>query len=122
MLTLHASKPIQNTMSYDEDWPDQTMENRRQMVKKTIRPATLDELKKLGEARFPIVTDPWCERYNTFLASHADAKFYRAEIHGDLEIIYCADSGKGVWFLPDKGMGIIQPNGLKMLAEVVKVL
>jgi len=109
-------------MNYDEDWPDQTMENRRVMAKKTIRPATMDELKQLGEERFPIVTDPWCARYNAFLESHADAKFYRAEIPGNVEIVYCADSGQGVWFLPEKGMGAIQPKGLQMLGEVVKSL
>lgn len=108
-------------MSY-EDWPDNTMENRRTMVRKTIRAATLEELKNLGEKRFPVVTDPWCERYNEFLKQNADAKFYRAEIPEGAEIIYCRDSGKGVWFLPGSGMGIIQPKGLQMLAEIVDSL
>ncbi len=31
-------------MSYDDDWPDNTMENRRVVVRKTIRPARLDAL------------------------------------------------------------------------------
>lgn len=109
-------------MSYDDDWPDQTWENRRTMIKKTIRPATLEELKKLGEERFPIVTDPWYTRYTEFLTKNADARFYRAEIAGHAEIIYCADIGRGVWFLPGKGMGIIQSKGLEILAEVVAEL
>lgn len=65
-------------MSYD-DWPDNTMENRRAMIRKTIHPVTIEELKQLGEKRFPIVTDPWCERYNTFLAAHPGTQFHRAE-------------------------------------------
>jgi hypothetical protein len=109
-------------MSYDDDWPDQTWENRRQMIKKTIRPISLVELKQLGEKRFPIVTDPWCMRYNEFLASHKEAKFYRAEIPEHAEIIYCADTGKGVWFLPDKGMGVLQSKGREILAEIVEAL
>lgn len=108
-------------MSYD-DWPDNTMENRRVAVRKTIRRATLEELKELGVKRFPIVTDPWCERYNEFLKQHGDAKFYRAETHEGAEIVYCRDSGQGVWFLPGSGMGIIQPKGLQMLAETVDSL
>lgn len=109
-------------MNYDDDWPDQTWENRRTMVKKTISPISLAELKQLGEKRFPIVTDPWCARYNEFLATQPDAKYYRAEIPEHAEIIYCADTGTGIWFLPDKGMGIIQSKGREILAEVVASL
>ena len=106
-------------MSYDDDWPDNTMENRRLAVRKTIRPATIEELRELGAKRFPLVTDPWCERFSEFLKQHASAKFYRAETHEGAEIVFCKDTGQGVWFLPGKGMGIIQPKGLQMLAEIV---
>ena len=106
-------------MSYDDDWPDMTWENREVMIKKTIRPVTRDELRKLGEVRFPIVTDPWCIRYNEFLDNHPDSQYYRAEIPEHAEIIYCRDSDKGIWFLPDKGMGIMQSKGLSIMAEVV---
>lgn len=109
-------------MSYDDDWPDQTWENRRLMIKKTIHPVTLAELKERGEKRFPIVTDPWCGRYNEFLETYSDAKFHRADIPEHAEIIYCHDAGKGVWFLPGKGMGIIQSKGLEILKGVVDAL
>lgn len=109
-------------MSYDDDWPDPTWENRRLMIEKTIRPISLAELKQLGEKRFPIVTDPWYVRYNEFLATHPDAKFYLAEIPEHAEIIYCQDTGKGIWFLPDKGMGIIQRKGLEIIKGVVDAL
>jgi hypothetical protein len=109
-------------MSYDDDWPDNTMENRRVAVRKTIRPATLDELWELGAKRFPLATDPWCERFGEFLKQHASAKYFRAETYEGAEIVYCKDTGQGVWFLPGKGMGIIQPKGLQMLAEIVAKL
>jgi hypothetical protein len=109
-------------MSYDNDWPDNTMENRRMAVRKTIRPATLEELRELGEKRFPLATDPWCERYNEFLKQQASAKFYRAETPEGAEIVYCKDTGQGIWFLPGRGMGIIQPRGLQLLAEIVDAL
>lgn len=108
-------------MSYD-DWPDNTMENRRKVVRETIHPATLEELKQLGEKHFPVVTDPWCERYNEFLKTHPTAKFYRAKIPEGAEIVYCRETEQGIWILPGKGMGIIQPKGLKMLAEIVDAL
>ena len=106
-------------MSYDDDWPDNTMDNRRAWVRKTIRPVTVEELRQLGVERFPIVTDPWCERYNAFLSEHPGARFYRAEIPEGAEIVYCRDTGQGIWFLPGSGMGIIQPKNLQVLAEIV---
>ena len=108
-------------MSYD-DWPDDTMETRRAMVQQTIRPVTYEELKALGESHFTIVTDPWYVRFNEFLNQYKDAKFYQAEGPGGARIIYCRDGAKGVWFLPGSGMGIIQPKGLGMLAEIVDAL
>jgi hypothetical protein len=109
-------------MSYDEDWPDNTMENRRVVVRKTIRPSTFEELKQLGVQRFPIVTDPWFERFNQFLEQHRSGRFYLAKTPEGAEIAYCRDADKGIWFLPGQGMGIVQPKGLKMLAEIVDAL
>ena len=106
-------------MSYDDDWPDNTTENQRLMFKKTMRSVSLDELKKLGEVRFPVVTDPWCERYHEFLDKHATARFYLGEIPGGVEVVYCPDVGKAIWFLPGMGMGVVQPKGLAMLREIV---
>lgn len=106
----------------NDDWPDQTRENRRVAIRKTIRSATVAELRELGELRFPVVTDPWFARYDEFLTKNATARFYRAEIPEGAEIIYCRDIGQGVWFLPGAGMGIIQPKGLEMLREIVDAL
>lgn len=108
-------------MSYD-DWPDDSMEIRREAIRKTIRPATWQEITELGEKRFPIVTDPWYVRLQEFLHAHKDAKFYRAEAPGGAEVIYCRETNTGIWFLPGTGMGIIQPKGLKALAEIVNAL
>ena len=109
-------------MSYDDDWPEDTMETRRAAVRKPIRTATYEELKTLSEKRFPVVSDPWCMRFNEFLDNHKASKFYRADIPGGAEIIYNREAEKGVWFLPGNGMGIIQPKGLKALAEIVDAL
>lgn len=105
-------------MSFDDDWPDQTLENRRKVVVDTIRPIALQELKALGEKRFPVATDPWCERFNSFLTQHANAKFFIAASPEGAEVLYCRDTGDGIWFLPGKGMGVIQPKGLQLLAEI----
>ncbi len=109
-------------MSYDDDWPEQTLETRRKVVTQTIRPATMEELKQLGEKHFTVVTDPWCERYNAFLTKNANAKFFLAATPEGAVVAYCRDTGDGVWFLPGKGMGIIQPKGLQVLAEITASL
>ena len=98
------------------------MDNRRKVVKETIHPVTLQELQALGEKRFPVVTDPWCERYHAFLNKHANAKFFMAASPEGAEVIYCRDTGDGMWFLPGKGMGVIQPKGLQLLAEITASL
>jgi hypothetical protein len=106
----------------DDDWPDSTLENRRAMIRKTIRHATVAELEELGIQRFPLATDPWCEKYHEFLKHHPNEKFYRAETPEGAEIVYCRDSERGMWFLPDLGMGVIQPRGLKVMAEAVDAI
>lgn len=106
-------------MSYDDDWPDQTRENRKYKIQKTIRNATLDELKQLGETLFPVVTDPWYVRYTEFLTEHPHAEFFKADTPEGAIIVYCREPSKGVWFIPGKGMGKLQPQGLKTMAEIV---
>lgn len=106
-------------MSYDDDWPDQTMENRKFKIRKTIRPATLAELKQYGEKCFPVVTDPWYTRYSEFLTEHPNAKFFMADTPEGATIVYCREPSKGVWFIPGKGMGKLLPRGLQAMAEIV---
>jgi hypothetical protein len=108
-------------MNYD-DWTNDTLEKRREAISSTIRPATMQELEELGVKSFPIVTDPWFDRYQNFLKKHSDLKFYRAQSPEGAEVVYCRESNEGVWFLQGTGMGILQPKGLQMLAEIVDAL
>jgi hypothetical protein len=109
-------------MNHDDDWPEDAMENRRAMIRQTIRPASYEELKHLEEANFPVVSDPWFVRFNEFLEAHKTSRFYRAEVPGGAQVVYCREGEKGVWFLAGSGMGIIQPKGLQMLREIVDAL
>ena len=104
-------------MSYDDDWSD-PLETRREMIRKTIRPTTIGELRALGAKLFPVVTDPWAEKFGAFLNEHANDRFYEAEAPG-AHVVYCRDEGKGIWYIPGSGLGIIQPKGLQALAEIV---
>lgn len=109
-------------MINDEEWPEITLESRRQIVRETIRPATYEDLKILGEKRFPVANDPWCVKFNRFLDLHRDAKFYLAKSPEGAEIAYCRETNQAIWFLPGSGMGIVQAKGLQMLSEIVDSL
>ncbi|MFU8894615.1 MAG: hypothetical protein ACNA8L_13415 [Luteolibacter sp.] len=106
----------------NDDWPHDMMELRKEAMRKTIRRVTQEDLRKLGEERFPIVTDPWCERYFKFLKEHPKGRFYRAEIGATAEIVYCREPSNGIWFMPGFGMGFLRPRGLDALAEIVDSL
>ena len=108
-------------MNYD-DTMNNSMDLRRDAIRKTIKPITLAELQELGAKQFPIVTDPWCERYFDFLAKHPADKFYQAISSEGARVIYCRDAGQGIWILPGSGMGILQPQGLQALKEIVDSL
>jgi hypothetical protein len=110
-------------MSYDEEWPDQSIQERLAIVRKTIRAVSLDELRNLGETLFPIVSDPWCEKFHEFIKANASGRFYRADLPNDAQLVYCADANKGIWFLPGgQAVGVIQPKGLLSLAGIVNAL
>lgn len=104
-------------MSYDDDWSD-PLETRCEAIRKSIRPATVGELRDLCAQLFPVVTDPWAEKFTAFLTEHQGDHFYLADVPG-AHIAYCREAGKGIWFIPDTGIGIIQPRGLQAIAEIV---
>jgi len=106
----------------NDEWPQEMMELRKAAIRKTIRRVTRDDLLKLGEERFPVVSDPWCERYFAFVKNHPHARFYRAEIGATAEVVYCRDPSNGMWFMPGFGMGFLRPRGLDALAEIVDSL
>jgi len=111
-------------MIYDDEWADDVHQHRLEAIRKSIRPVTVEELVKLGAERFPLATDPWCERYQEFLKEHPRSNFYLAHFYAEdseqqVEVIYCSETHRGMWFLPGKGMGKIQPAGLAELKEIV---
>lgn len=109
-------------MSYDDSWPENTLEDRREAVRKSIHPVTLDELRKFGETAFPLVTDPWCEKFNALLKGNAHCRFYRAKSLEGADIIYCKDAHTAMWFLKGSGMGFVQPRGLEIIGRIVDSL
>jgi len=110
-------------MIYDDEWTQETSMRRLEAIRKTIHPVTMDELLKLGEERFPVATDPWCEHYHKFLKEHPREHYYMARFFQEdseeyVEVIYCQEMKRGMWFLPGKGMGLLQPDALEALGKI----
>ncbi len=98
---------------------DDITEARRKAVTESIRPISAEKLKELGDEILPFFDHPWRELYFGFIAENADATFYHATTHDGIQIIYCHAKGKGLWFIPKVGKGMVQPRALAILKEIV---
>jgi hypothetical protein len=92
---------------------------RRKAIEQTIEPIGIDELKSLGEKLFPFLDHPWRQTYFQFLEDNSGSAFYHAATNDQVEIIYCRDKKKGIWFVRRGGMGPLQAKGIDILNEIV---
>jgi len=92
---------------------------RRKTLAKSIRTISAEELKKLGGELFRYADDPWREAFFRFLAENPGCTFHHAVASDGVNIVYCRDQDKGMWFLPGSGMGPLQATGRKMMKEMI---
>jgi hypothetical protein len=95
-------------------------EARRKAIAASIRTISVEEVKTLGERLFPLVGDPWRDRFFDFIMENSGATFYHAATHDGVELVYCHGKEKGIWFMPGTGMGPMQPKGLAALKQIVE--
>jgi|SRR5262245_13931778 len=95
-------------------------EGRSKSIAKTIKVVGIDEVKKIGEELFPFFDDPWREAFFQFLAENTGATFHHANASDTIQILYCHDKNRGIWFIPQVGMGPLQPNGLDVMKQIVE--
>jgi hypothetical protein len=93
---------------------------RRKAIAESIRTISVEELKALGERLFPIIDNPWRDKFFDFITANAGATFHHATTHDRVQIIYCNTKEKGMWFVPGTGMGPMQPKGLAILKQIVE--
>jgi hypothetical protein len=98
---------------------EQIMHDRRKAVETSIRKVSLDDLRVLVTTLFPIESHPWSQAFRTFLDESAGATFFQAKADDQIHIAYCSTREKGIWYIPEKGVGILQTRGLKALREIV---
>jgi hypothetical protein len=92
---------------------------RRKAIAKSIRTISVEELKALGEQLFRYADDPWRETFFRFIADNRSATFHHAVTSDGVNIVYCRDEDKGMWFLPGSGMGPLQATGRKIMKEMI---
>src|SRR5438477_1127890 len=68
---------------------------RRKAIAESIRTISVEELKALGEELFPLMDNPWREKFFGFITENAGATFYHATTHDRVQIIYCHAKEKG---------------------------
>jgi hypothetical protein len=92
---------------------------RRKAIAKSLRTINAEELKKIGEEIFRYADDPWREAFFRFIAENSGAAFHHAVMSDGINIVYCGDHDKGMWFLPGSGMGPLQATGRKAMKEII---
>jgi hypothetical protein len=93
---------------------------RRKAIAQSLRTINPEELKKIGEEIFRYADDPWREAFFRFIANNRSATFHHAITSDGVNIVYCRDHDKGMWFLPGSGMGPLQTTGKKVMKEMIE--
>jgi hypothetical protein len=94
-------------------------DSRRKSIESSITVIDADAVKALGEKLFPYFDHPWRQVFLEFVTQNAGSTFYHATTHDQVEVLYCADKGKGIWYLQSSGVGPLQARGLDMMKEIV---
>src|SRR5947207_15504404 len=90
---------------------------RRTGIAKSIRTISVEELKGLGGELFRFADDPWRETFFRFIAENAGATFHHAVTSDGVNILYCRDQDKGMWFLPGSGLGPLQARSRQIIKD-----
>ena len=92
---------------------------RRKAIASSIRSISVEELKKLGGELFRYAEDPWREAFFQFIAENPGSTYHHAIMSDGVNIVYCRDKDKGIWFLPGSGMGPLQATGRKVMKDAI---
>jgi hypothetical protein len=92
---------------------------RREAIKKSIRIISVEELKKLGEEIFDSPDRPWRQTFLEFIAQHPGATFYHASAGKGVVFLYSQDGDKGLWYLPESGLGPLSEGGRQLMKDAI---
>jgi hypothetical protein len=93
---------------------------RRKAIAKSIRTISNEELNKIGQEIFRYADDPWRQTFFQFIAENSGATVHHAITSDGVNVLYCRDKDKGMWFLPGTGMGPLQARGRQTMKEMIE--
>jgi hypothetical protein len=92
---------------------------RRKAIAKSIRPISVEELKKLGDEIFDDPGRPWRQAFLQLIEENPGCAFYDADAGEGVSFLYCSDVDKGLWYLPGSGLGPLSEGGRKLMKEAI---
>jgi hypothetical protein len=92
---------------------------RRKVIAKSIRPISLEELKKLGEEIFDDPGRPWRQTFLQLIEENPGGTFHYADAGEGVIFLYCRDVDKGLWYLPGSGIGPLSEGGRRLMKEAI---
>jgi hypothetical protein len=107
-------------MPFDKIDIESITKERRKSVAKSIRTISIEELKKFGDEVFHDLDDPGREVFFRFVAEHSHTIIHHAVASDGVNMLYCRDADKGIWFVPGVGKGILSPTGRQMMREAIE--
>src|SRR5438876_4154555 len=93
---------------------------RRKAIAKSIRPISLEELKKLGEEIFDDPGRPWRQTFLQLIEENPGGTFHHADAGEGAIFLYCRDQDKGLWYLPGSGIGQLSVGGRQIMKEAIE--
>ena len=93
---------------------------RRKAIAKSIRPISVEELKKLGEEIFDDPGRPWRQTFLQLIEENPGGTFHHADAGEGVIFLYCRDQDKGLWYLPGSGIGQLSVGGRQIMKEAIE--
>jgi len=93
---------------------------RRVAMAKSLRTITVDELKQVGEKLFPMAGDAWGTLFFEFIKDNKSGTFHHAVTSDGVQIVYCREKDKGLWFLERGGKGPLGELRRTVIKEMIE--
>ena len=107
-------------MAFEKFDLDALNAERRVAMAKSLRPITVEELTQIGEKLFPTAGDSWGVLFAEFLKDNKNATFHHALTSDDVQIVYCRDKDRGLWFTARGSKGPLGERGRAVMKQMIE--